>query len=72
MSAAASNMIVVSGPSGAGKSTVLATVLAEMGGVRFSVSNTSRTPRPGEADGVHYHFVDRPAFQRMVAEGAFL
>jgi guanylate kinase len=65
-------LIVVSGPSGAGKSTVLARVLAEMDRLQFSISHTTRTPRPGERDGVEYHFVGRAKFLEMKASGQFL
>lgn len=58
-------MIVVSAPSGAGKSTVLGRVLREVAGLRFSVSHTTRKPRPGETNGVEYHFVDLAAFGRL-------
>jgi guanylate kinase len=66
------NVIVVSAPSGVGKSTVLARVVETRPGLRFSVSHTTRPPRPGEMQGVHYHFVDRPAFEKLVGEGRFL
>jgi guanylate kinase len=66
------SLIVVSAPSGAGKSTVLSRVLAEMPGLRFSVSHTTRPPRPGEQDGVHYHFVSAVAFEGLKAGGAML
>jgi guanylate kinase len=65
-------VIVVSAPSGAGKSTVLSRVLHEVSGLRFSVSHTTRRPRPGERDGVEYHFVDRPAFVTLQEQGALL
>lgn len=65
-------MIVASGPSGAGKSTVLARVLAEMTHLRFSVSHTTRASRPGEQEGVDYHFVDEEQFQEMVERDLFL
>jgi len=65
-------VIVVSAPSGAGKSTVLARVLRELGGIRFSVSHTTRPPRGAERDGVEYHFVDRAAFERMRDGGGLL
>jgi guanylate kinase len=65
-------LIVVSGPSGAGKSTVLARALAEMDRLRFSISHTTRKPRPGEKDGVEYHFSTRPKFMSMKDSGQFL
>jgi guanylate kinase len=65
-------VIVVSAPSGAGKSTILSRVLAIRDGLRFSVSHTTRPPRENEVEGVHYHFVDRAAFERLVAQGRFL
>jgi guanylate kinase len=67
-----SNLIVVSGPSGAGKTTVLTRVLSELKDIRFSISHTTRAPRPGERDGVEYHFVTRREFERLISEGAFL
>jgi guanylate kinase len=66
------NVIVVSAPSGAGKSTVLARILEEMPGVRFSVSHTTREPREGETEGVHYHFVTRDAFHGLAGAGRML
>jgi guanylate kinase len=66
------NVIVVSAPSGAGKSTILARVAKSRPGLHFSVSHTTRPPRPGETEGIHYHFVDRPAFEKLVAQGRFL
>jgi guanylate kinase len=65
-------VVVVSAPSGAGKSTVLARVLRELGGIRFSVSHTTRAPRGAERDGVEYHFVDRAEFERLRDEGGLL
>ncbi len=65
-------VIVVSAPSGAGKTTVLARVLRDLGGIRFSVSHTTRPPRGAERDGVEYHFVDHAAFERRRGEGRFL
>lgn len=58
-------LVVISGPSGVGKSTILAR-LAERIPYGFSVSATTRLPRPGEVDGRHYHFVGRTRFEDMV------
>lgn len=66
------SLIVVSGPSGTGKSTVLQRVLARVPGLRFSVSHTTRAPRPGEREAVDYYFVGAEAFQRMIDRGEFL
>lgn len=66
------SLIVVSGPSGTGKSTVLQRVLARVDGLRFSVSHTTRTPRPGEREAVDYYFVSAEAFQQMIDRGEFL
>lgn len=65
-------VVVVSAPSGAGKSTVLARALRDLGGIRFSVSHTTRPPRGAERDGVEYRFVDREAFLRLRDEGGLL
>jgi len=66
------SLVVVSAPSGAGKSTVLSRVLTEMEGLRFSVSHTTRPPRSGEQQGVHYHFVSDGDFEGLKREGAML
>lgn len=63
--------IVMAAPSGAGKSTVARRLFQLEPRVAFSVSHTTRPPRPGEVDGVHYHFVDDATFDAMVAEGGF-
>ena len=65
-------LIVLSGPSGVGKSTVIAELLSERKDIYFSVSFTTRQPRPGEVDGVNYNFVTRPEFERMIRDNAFL
>jgi guanylate kinase len=65
-------LIVVAAPSGGGKSTVLARVFAEVPGLLFSISHTTRAPRKGEQNGREYFFVDEPRFRELVAEGAFL
>lgn len=65
-------LTVLSGPSGVGKSSVLTELRRQQPDVYFSVSATTRKPRPGEVDGVHYHFVDHEKFQQMVEAGEFL
>jgi len=65
-------VFVVSAPSGAGKGTVLQKVLELVPGVVFSVSHTTRAPRPGEVDGVHYHFTARDEFQALLERGDLL
>lgn len=65
-------LVVVSGPSGAGKGTVLHRYFALDPDAYFSVSATTRAPRPGEVDGVDYHFVSREAFEKLLAEGGVL
>lgn len=62
-------MLVLSSPSGAGKSTIARALLEGDAGLTMSVSVTTRPPRPGEVEGVHYRFVDRATFERMVADG---
>lgn len=66
------SLIVVSAPSGAGKTTIVAELLRRDAGVRPSISFTSRAPRPGEIDGVHYHFVSLDRFQELIAQGELL
>ncbi len=63
---------MLSAPTGAGKTTIAHRLAAEDDGIRFSVSHTTRTPRPGERDGVDYHFVPRDAFMKMAGRGEFL
>jgi guanylate kinase len=64
-------LLVVSSPSGAGKTTLCKRLRAEFPGLGFSVSYTTRPPRPGETDGVEYHFVDHQRFQEMAANDEF-
>jgi guanylate kinase len=64
-------MLIVSSPSGAGKTTLCNRLRAELPDLRFSVSHTTRRPRPAEVDGRDYHFVDGGAFEHMVRAGAF-
>ncbi|HVW43481.1 MAG TPA: guanylate kinase [Amycolatopsis sp.] len=65
-------LTVVSGPSGVGKSSVMDELRRLRPDIFFSVSVTTRAPRPGEVDGVHYHFIDRAVFDKMVAAGELL
>lgn len=65
-------MLALSSPSGTGKTTLTRKLLEFDPDVQISVSATTREPRPGEHDGVHYHFVTVPEFQRMVAEKELL
>ena len=68
----ASELLVMLGPSGCGKSTLIGRVLADAGGLRFSVSHTTRPKRGSEIDGRDYHFVSGEAFEAMVRAGAFV
>jgi len=65
-------LFVISGASGVGKSTVLSQVMAERKDLRFSVSATTRAPRPGEVDGVSYYFVSKDTFLAMIENHDFL
>lgn len=65
-------LTVLSGPSGVGKSTVVAHMRKEHPEVWLSVSATTRRPRPGERDGVHYFFVDDGEFDKLIANGELL
>ena len=63
---------IISGPSGVGKSTVLKALLERRPNVYFSVSATTRDPRPGELDGIHYHFMDVESFRKWISMDQFL
>ncbi len=65
-------LYIISAPSGAGKTSLVSALLESTEQLAVSVSHTTRAPRPGEIDGVHYWFVDPAAFERMVAAEAFL
>lgn len=66
-------IIVVSAPSGSGKSTIINHIVDDEGlDLRFSISSTNRSPRPGERDGVDYHFLTTQQFSDGIAEGRFL
>ena len=68
----AGKLFVISAPSGAGKTTLLKRVMAEVQGLVFSISHTTRPPRPGEKDGVDYHFISREEFMAMIEQQSFL
>ncbi|MDY3225806.1 MAG: guanylate kinase [Candidatus Faecousia sp.] len=65
-------LVVISGASGVGKGTVLGIMMKKRKDLSFSVSATTRPPRPGEVDGVHYYFVTREKFEEMIRNGEFL
>jgi guanylate kinase len=65
-------LLVVSGPSGSGKDSVIAALRTLEPRIGYCVSTTTRTPRPGETEGVHYHFVSRDRFATMAGAGEFL
>ena len=65
-------LLVVSGPSGVGKSTVIRKLMDSRGNMEFSVSATTRSPRPGEVDGREYFFVSRNVFEEMIRRGELL
>ena len=65
-------LFVVTGASGTGKTTLVRKALADVPGITFSVSATTRSIRPGEKDGVDYHFLDRDQFMARVEQGEFL
>ena len=65
-------LLVISGPSGTGKGTLIKRLMEEDPTLVFSVSATTRAPRPGEIDGVHYHFVTNEQYDQLVSEGAFV
>lgn len=65
-------MLIVSSPSGAGKTTLCARLRRQFPDLCFSVSHTTRKPRPNEVDGREYHFVDEARFESMIHEGRFV
>ncbi|MEB0205065.1 guanylate kinase [Pseudomonas sp. CCC3.1] len=65
-------LYIISAPSGAGKSSLVKALIDVEPQIRVSVSHTTRAMRPGEVDGVHYHFVEREAFVKMIEHGDFL
>lgn len=65
-------LLVISGPSGTGKGTLIKRLMEEDKSLVFSVSATTRAPRPGEINGVHYHFVSDEEYDQLVADNAFV
>ena len=72
MSPVRGNLFTVSAPSGAGKTSLVNALVATDERLRVSVSNTTRAIRPGETDGVSYHFTDAATFEQMIEDGSFL
>ena len=72
MTTSKGTLLVWTGPSGVGKGTVLQWVMERVPHLYFSISATTRAPRPGEVDGQHYHFLTREQFDRYVEQDAFL
>lgn len=66
------SLFIVCAPSGGGKTSIVNAVLERDPGLKLSVSFTTRDPRPGEREGVHYHFVDEAKFELLRRDGAFL
>lgn len=66
------NLFILSAPSGAGKSSLINALLGQHQDMQLSVSHTTRAPRPGEVNGVHYHFVSVDEFKALIAQNNFL
>lgn len=66
------NLFIISAPSGAGKSTLINALLKQHADMQLSVSHTTRLPRPGESNGVQYHFTDVPTFKQLIAQDQFI
>ncbi len=66
------DLFIISAPSGTGKTTLCSMVIEELENISFSVSHTTRSPRPGEVNGKDYYFISEQEFERLVAEDAFL
>src|SRR5690606_16016716 len=64
-------LYILSAPSGAGKTSLVKALLDELEFVRVSVSHTTRAMRPGETDGINYHFTDHASFQQLINQGDF-
>lgn len=65
-------LFIISAPSGAGKTSLVSELLVRMDNIKASISHTTRDRRPGEEDGVNYHFVSKEAFVSMLEQNAFL
>jgi len=65
-------VFIISAPSGSGKSTLVGRLMANVPGLMFSVSYTTRKARGAESEGQNYHFISRPEFEAMIARGEFL
>lgn len=68
----AGTLYIISAPSGAGKTSLVKELIDSMSDIRVSVSHTTRPIRPGERDGMNYHFTTPPAFERMIEDDVFL
>jgi guanylate kinase len=66
------NLFIISAPSGAGKSTLINALLQRHADMQLSVSHTTRSPRPGESNGVQYHFTDVPTFKQLIEQDQFI
>lgn len=66
------NLLIISAASGAGKTSLVKALLEKDTKLKLSISHTTRAPRPGEQNGVHYHFVDEAAFLEILSQGGFL
>ena len=66
------DLFIVAAPSGAGKTSLVSALLRHDAHIQLSISFTTRPPRPGEVDGVNYHFVDEPTFMKKLEAGDFL
>jgi guanylate kinase len=65
-------LFIISAPSGAGKTSLVAEILAQINNIQASISHTTRDCRPGEKNGINYHFIDRQQFVTMIDNNAFL
>ncbi len=66
------NLFIVSAPSGAGKTSLLKAALAQDDQLALSISHTTRNKRPGEENGIHYHFIHQEQFQTLITQGEFI